>query len=475
MNEIYLRFFRHLINVDGLLTNEYALSVFNSEINSSYFNIYDSKNSRFFTGPFSILWSLLTEYFDTYRTLPSDSILGLTVESKQDLNAQQKRDILSIANDLRHVSVEPGQFDYLIQRVKDNYLKNHQVAICTRGVELSTTDANKSAEYILSELSALLAKTNAKNSDESRSKFTWQLMESQLRKFKEHGTLMSGAISYGFDEWDNNLGGMYPGELIVFCGPPGTGKSFICESIAYSAAESGNLVVIANREMLDSQVTSRFVSYKTKIPSRKLRVPEAMTAEEKAMVEAAMEEFVTLQDSSILFIPPEKCVNVAMIKREIELALGSKKPDLIIVDYLNDLESDSGRLDGHEKIGNITQALKNLAVYNECPLATPTQPSSEGLKSTNPGMKDVGYKVINQKADTIFYCLEDEENKYIAPILDTGVGTPGIINVKVIKARNDAKPLYPFRLSVDFTTASIYQVERGASDSGILSTLAEYE
>jgi replicative DNA helicase len=286
--------------------------------------------------------------------------------------------------------------------------------------------------------------------------FVWQFMEHQLKIFEDFGTLMPNPVSFGFPDWDLALGGMYPGDLVVFIGNPGTGKSFTCSEIAYAAVDRKQRVVLANLEMKAAQVTSRYISRQTRIPARKLRRPDAMTDEDRALVKAAMQEFIDVQNTNLFLVPPLRTMNIPMLKMEIETAFADEKPDLIVVDYMNKLDSVKGAKDDASRMKEIAEGLKHLAHYFDCPVVTPTQPSSKGLETQTPGMKDVGYKVVNHEADTMIYLKEDAENRYIGPgVVDPWVGQPGIILAHVIKARNDAKPPMPFKLEVEFATTSI--------------------
>lgn len=456
INQVYERLLRHLIDVDGKLSNDYSLVLFNSELNPSFFTSYDAKSNKFVETPYSILWTLLTDYYSTYKKPPSDMTLLAEIQSNNRLSSAQKQDIQTLIVAIRFYSEEGTQLDFLRAKIREVFVKTRQMAICTHGIQIGQDDPVKGSQFIQEELSNLLARATVSEAHEEKSKFLWQFMEVQLSNFNKYGSLMHGAVPYGFPDWDQAMGGLYPGELVIICGRPGVGKSFISSEIAYSSAIERNLkVVFANREMLDAQIANRFISRQTRIPSKKLRFLEALTNDERELVAAAMEDFVATKNKNLLFIPPAKCVNVSMVRREIELAFGATKPDLIIVDYLNDLEAEGYRLEGHEKIGHITQALKNLAVYFQCPVISPTQPSSAGLETTDPTMKDMGYKVITHKADTIFFCTEDPEHRYVAPMIETAIGEPGIINVKVIKGRNGGIPRYPFRVSVEFATSSV--------------------
>ena len=457
IEQTYIRFFRYLIDVDGRLTHDYSKIAYNSELDESFFRQFNQKDNVFVITCFCLLWKLCQEYYTKYMSPISDTTLSLSI-SQGNYTMAQISDLESVLVDVRKFSAEPGQFDSIRDEIRAQYIKNHEVSVFQKGVKLSQEDPLASAKYVQDALAGIIAKTTIGEDPDEQCMFLWQLMEKELEDFRKYGSVMPNALSYGFSEFVMALGGMYPGHLIVACGPPNVGKSFFVSEIGYNAALSqGKRVVIANREMLYKQVVNRFLSRQTQIPSKKLRNGVLLTQEEKAMVEAAMEDFIHRKTTNLFFMPPAKSLSAGMIRKYIENAMGSEKPDLIIVDYLNDLLADNHKGEGHERIGMITQELKSLAIHFRCPVLTPTQPSSAGLDSQNPSMKDVGYKIINQKADTMFFLTEDPEQRYVPPVMETEAGTPGGVFVKVIKARNDGKPPFPFRLEVEFATTSISQ------------------
>jgi hypothetical protein len=149
----------------------------------------------------------------------------------------------------------------------------------------------------------------------------------------------------------------------------------------------------------------------------------------------------------LLFIPPHHASNVAQIRAEIQAHYGNEKPDFILVDYLSDLDS-GGKEDGWEGIKKIAHQLKNMATYYECPVVTMAQMNSSG--------KDIQYGGIKHVCDTLIILGEDENRKYVPPGPGEFVGTPGIINCWIAKARNESKNVN-IRLEIEYATSSIRQ------------------
>lgn len=454
MNDTFLRFLRFLIDVDNKLPVDFSTRVYSSPINAAYFLNYSAKDNEFNDTAFSLLFTLCAAYYEEYRVPPTDITILLKIRDDTKLSAVQKRDIEVVVNALRQIPLEETQFSIIQDSIRKDYIKNNSYQIYQNGLHYAKEDPLKGLKYVQNSAAELIASSSVEDSPEEHSMFLWQLMEFQLQEIEKHGDLMHGGIPYGFIEFDRTLGGMYPGELIIICGPPGVGKSLISSAIGYGVADTGKKVVMVSREMLYSQISLRYISRLTKIPSKALKRLSTLSEAQRNVVDAAMRDLVSKQDNSVFFIPPSKSYTVNSIARGIEEVFGDENPDLIIVDYLNEIEVE-GRETGYERIGVVTQQLKNLAIKFKCPVISPTQPSSAGLSAATPTMADVGYKIINQKADTIFFLTEDPDNRYVPPFIDTNPGVPGTILTKVIKARNDAKPLHPLKLQVEYSTATV--------------------
>lgn len=68
-------------------------------------------------------------------------------------------------------------------------------------------------------------------------------------------------MTYGVQSLDEQLGGIYPGDLIVLGGRPGTGKSSLVDTVVMSNAQRGKTVLFFQLEMDDEDPVQRRVYY----------------------------------------------------------------------------------------------------------------------------------------------------------------------------------------------------------------------
>lgn len=172
-------------------------------------------------------------------------------------------------------------------------------------------------------------------------------------------------IRTGFRHFDEALmGGMAPGELHVFIGPPGSGKStFGCNIGAYNIM-LGKKVFHATLEIKDHDVMKHYALRISGLTHTEFLTVDAITWEKK------MERVRKLEEDN-LFVAywPGMTANALTIRAWVaqQRSLHNVKPDLIIIDY-DDCLAPVGGAKGemYEDAGNVYDELIQLAEYFKC-------------------------------------------------------------------------------------------------------------
>jgi len=179
-------------------------------------------------------------------------------------------------------------------------------------------------------------------------------------------------IKTGFGRYDQALmGGMAPGELHMFMGPPGSGKStFGCNIGAYNIA-IGKIVFHATLEIKDIDVLKHYALRVTGLTHASFLTVDNETWKKK------MEKFKKFENNLFVNYWPEKTANAMTIRAWVaqhRSTLGVS-PDLIILDYDDCLLPVGGTTnDMYEDAGNIYGELIQVADYFKCPIVTFAQP-----------------------------------------------------------------------------------------------------
>lgn len=448
MDQLHAKLLAYVVDFDGRLDVNYARKLFaNHVISPVMLDAYDVKQNNFVPTTASTLYEFARNYYDVYQQpAPVDAIYREIIDSPK-LNDHKRTQLSEDLNSIRAFDATEAEFQYVIDRVLDVYTSNKALEVMQRAAQTLKMEPLRGVEMVIREFSHLM---NIQTVDDDSidqtlglSQFA-QYLEGELN---QTGGIMHGTVPYPYPEANALLGGMAPGELIVIAGPSGAGKSFIGHDIAFHAGVYLNMpVVCADREMLHPQNGLRFLSRQTQIPMRKLRNARARTTAEDKLLRAALQEYAALKEDEdpILFIPPKRCLNTAMIRNEIARCWGDRKPKLIIADYLTLFESVR-RLEGWEMVKQVTHELKDLALHYACPVVTMAQINKRG---------EVQYATIRHTCDTLIILEVDSEREYKPPGPNEYIGIPGVIHCVVDKARNEAKNVQ-FSLEVEFATASV--------------------
>jgi len=261
----------------------------------------------------------------------------------------------------------------------------------------------------------------------------------------------NGAIMSGLHEFDSLTGGLHSGELFVGAGRPGDGKSAVALHVALSAALGGRHVCFSSLEMTQRQIMDRyFVGYANVEPSH-LRKELPSEGELKRM-ERLQAEWEKL-NLFFNYIPSTK---LDVIRADAMLQRKKGQCDLIVVDYLNMLDSRPGRNETLEQViaANI-RGLKALAMETDCPVLVLAQMNrnieTRSDKMHVPMLSDLRDSgTIEQVADCVFFVYNPSRHG-ITEDARSGESLEGVGKLIVAKNRNGATGVARFRYNKTMT------------------------
>ena len=181
----------------------------------------------------------------------------------------------------------------------------------------------------------------------------------------------NGQISTGWQNLDKKLfGGFNRGELNIFAGGSGAGKSLFLQNLAVNWAQVGLNVCYISFELSEQLTAMRLDAMMTNIPTKKV-FPEIDNVEMK--VKMLKKKSGNLQ---IKYLPSgSNVLDVRTYLKELELK-NKKKIDCILIDYLDLMMPKSKRISPADlfiKDKYVSEELRNLVVEKQCVLATASQ------------------------------------------------------------------------------------------------------
>lgn len=228
-------------------------------------------------------------------------------------------------------------------------------------------------------------------------------------------------IPTGFNGLDSLLAGLQAGDLVVLAARPSMGKSAFALNIAYNCAKEGSPVGIFSLEMSTEQIIDRFYSLSSGIDSWKLRTGN-LNDTDFDKIGVAMGHLAEVP----IFIDDSPIISVMDMRAKARRLQSESGLGLIIVDYLQLLESKKASDSRVQEISEITRALKAMAKELGVPVLALSQLSRnvEMRSPKIPQLADLRESgSIEQDADVVMFIYRDEyynketEKKNIADIL----------------------------------------------------------
>jgi archaellum biogenesis ATPase FlaH len=181
----------------------------------------------------------------------------------------------------------------------------------------------------------------------------------------------NGQISTGWPSMDRRLfGGMNRGELNIFAGGSGAGKSLFLANLGVNWALQGLNVVYLTLELSEALVSMRIDSMLTGVSTKEIF---------KDLDDVEMKVKMIGKKAGMLqvkYMPSGKTANdLRAYLKEYEIKVG-KKVDILLVDYLDLLMPVSKKISPADlfiKDKYVSEELRNLAVEKNCVLVTAAQ------------------------------------------------------------------------------------------------------
>ncbi|MDA8362717.1 MAG: replicative DNA helicase [Gammaproteobacteria bacterium] len=214
-------------------------------------------------------------------------------------------------------------------------------------------------------------------------------------------------VPTGFSDLDAMTSGLQAGDLVIVAGRPSMGKTSLAMNIAENASVGQKLpVAVFSMEMPGEQLAMRMMSSLGRINAHKVRTGKLddddwprLTSAIGLLADAPM--FI---DDTPALTPLELRSRARRLKREHGLGL-------IVVDYLQLMQSPESGENRATEISAITRSLKSLAKELNVPLIAMSQlnRSLEQRPNKRPVMSDLRESgAIEQDADVIFFIYRDE-------------------------------------------------------------------
>lgn len=213
-----------------------------------------------------------------------------------------------------------------------------------------------------------------------------------------HG--VSGAPT-GLYDLDECLGGLHCGDLIVVGARPGVGKTAFMLNMAIKGKARAGII---SSEQGHEQLGQRMLAAEAKVSVHRMRVGATSREEYQRMAEA-----VALPVNDQIWINDKPGISLVEIQRQARKWKFERNIEALYVDYLQRIKGGDGRAPRRERVGEVTQGLKELARELDIPIVVLAQLNRE-CEGRKPVISDLAESgEIEREADQILLLYREDE------------------------------------------------------------------
>ena len=315
------------------------------------------------------MYNIIVDYYVKYKKLPSDDFILEDVKKVKTSNElfSDYRDELTLINNLDEKSI--NNEDYILDLVEGFAKEQSLKDAIIRSAEMVKSKKYEEIEPIMRD-----AMTVSRNVDLGLDYFSeieerWARLNTDSNS-AEHRTI--------FESLNEALeGGLASKELAMVVAPPGVGKSLYLANQAVRSCLDGSNVLYISLEMAEDRVAQRLDSIFSRIRQDQLKDRCDDLKDRLNQVTSTVPDRGKLKIKEF----PTKRASVNQVRAYLNQLSNYENfcPDVIIVDYLELLATDSDMAE-YQSQERLAQELRGLAIEHKCLVWTATQTNREGKK-----------------------------------------------------------------------------------------------
>jgi len=341
---------------------------------------------------------------------------------------------------LTNVVPTSAHIEYYGRIVEENALLRNLIHLATR-ISTKGYQGAEDAERLMQDAERMLAELGNRRISAVFESLREIIVNSlqNLQYIYEHKGEITG-IPTGFKDLDKMCSGLQMGDLIIVAARPSMGKTSLGMQVAFQAAKRMQKgVAVFSLEMSKEQLVQRMLCSEAGVDLHKLR-SGGLNEDDWGILMSKGREMAKIP----LYIDDSAILTVRQVKSKVRRLQAEKGICLIVIDYLQLMQS-GGRVENRQQeIAEISRSLKGLAKELNVPVLALAQLSRsvEQRQDKKPIMSDLRESgSLEQDADVIMFIYRDEyynpesEKKGIAEIIigKQRNGPVGIVELAFVK------------------------------------------
>ncbi|PIR93996.1 replicative DNA helicase [Candidatus Falkowbacteria bacterium CG10_big_fil_rev_8_21_14_0_10_39_11] len=276
-------------------------------------------------------------------------------------------------------------------------------------------------------------------------------------------------VPTGFPDMDNHLAGLQKSDLIILAARPSVGKTSFALDIARKVAvESKVPVGYFSLEMSKEQLVDRMLCAQSGIDLWKIRTGKLSTSEDDSDFPRLGHAMGVLSEAPI-YIDDSAGISIIDVRTKARRLKMEHDLGLIVIDYLQLMESRAGAENRLQAVSEISRALKQIARELDIPILALSQ-LSRAVEMSKPAIPKLSHLresgSIEQDADIVMFIYRKSVDRNFSPEELTPEDKT-TAEIHIAKHRNGPTGL--IKLFFDGSQASFKTLERHQGGGGLES------
>ncbi len=362
-----------------------------------------TRAEHFYSGANKQIFTAMKEMYETGMTGIDVVLLRDELEKRQQLSfvggEGQLREIMQAVPHAAHA-------EYYAGIVREKYIRRQLMTACEKAIR-DARELHQDAEEVIARAEQdifQIIEDHGTTDDMAVVDILPKVWDRIFERMENKG--QTSGLTTGFSSLNEMTGGFQETELIVLAARPSMGKTALVCNFALAGAATGAGVLLFSLEQSKMELTERFMCIHAKVSGHKLRQGDLSEEEQHTLMEGsnALKKYpIYIDDQAGRTIS-----QVAAISRRMKRRFDIK---IIIIDYLQLIESDDKNLPREQQISTITRRLKFLAKDLRVPVIALAQLNRgvEAREDKRPRLADLRESgAIEQDADIVMFLHRPE-------------------------------------------------------------------
>jgi len=364
------------------------------------------KPEDFYRKSHQIIYSCIIDLFDQNKGV---DLVTLTEELNRRNKLEEIGGVTYLTALINSVPTA-ANIAYYVKIIEEKSILRHLIDNATNIISMSYEEEEE-AKVLLDKAEHLIFEVSQRNIERYFVPIN-EILQDSFEKIEDlyHREEFITGIPSGFIEFDELTTGFQPSEFIVVAGRPAMGKTAFCMNIAQYVSINRHIpVAIFSLEMSRSQLVQRMLCSEARIDSHNLRRGR-LAEKDWGLLSAAAGRLA----SAPIFIDDTPGISCLEIKAKARRLKAQHSLGLVIIDYLQLIQT-GGRVESRQQeISDISRSLKGLARELNIPVIAVSQLSREVEKrpERRPRLSDLRESgAIEQDADLVVFIYREEYYK----------------------------------------------------------------